>query len=276
LKLKDLLKDAVSRLESAGIPNPSVDAEVLLSYFGKIENYKIKTEPEMEIESSVVKAMEEAIARREQFEPVAYITGTKEFYSLDFKVNKDVLIPRPETELLVDMGIYWAKYSGSLLDLCTGSGAAAIAIKKNRQDLYVAASDISNDALKVAKENSENILGRGRIDFSQGDLFEPFEGETFDVIVSNPPYVNPEEKENLQRDLEFEPRNALYCDDNGRAVIERIISGASDYLNDGGVLLLEIGHDQKDFVISKGNDFGFESSVLNDYAGLPRIATLRK
>ncbi len=276
MKLGAFIQKVSETLDSAGIENSRFDVEVLVSHFGGIEIHKIKTEPDMELENSLVEVLEEAVRRRSRFEPVAYIIGHREFYSLDFKVNENVLIPRPETELLVDMAIYWAKYGQSLLDLCTGSGALAVSVKKNRADLEVSASDISESALNVACENARILLGENKIDFFLGNLFEPLGGKKFHVIAANPPYIDPAERENLQQDLAFEPSLALFCDDHGRELISRIIESAPDYLHEGGVLLLEIGHDQRDFVLDRGSSLGYEVSVLNDYSGFPRVATLRR
>lgn len=276
MNLGQIFRETVKKLENAGIPSPKLDAEVLICHVLEIESYKIVTEPDTEIAAGEIESINEVVSRRLNFEPVAYITGHREFYSLDFTVNRNVLIPRPETELLVDMGIYWGGYNESLLDLCTGSGAVAISIKKNRKDLQVSASDISHGALEVAMENASDILGESMIGFHHGSLFDPFEGMKFNVIVSNPPYIDPNESGNLQRDLGFEPEEALYCEDRGRSVIKDIISQSPDYLLDGGTLILEIGHDQKDYVVEQGELNGFEVSVLNDYAGLPRIATFKQ
>ncbi len=276
MKLGSFLREVSEALESRGIENGALDAEVFVSHFGGIARHKIKTEPDMELPGPLVEVLQEAVKRRLNFEPVAYIIGHREFYSLDFKVNASVLIPRPETELLVDMAIYWASYGQSLLDLCTGSGVVAVSVKKNRDDLEVSASDISPQALEVARENSGTLLGEGKVNFFQGDLFEPFEGEKFHVITANPPYIDPGERESLEKDLAFEPDLALFCDRGGRDVIGRIVESAPEFLHDGGVLLLEIGHDQRDFVSDLGRSFNYEVSVLNDYSGLPRVATLRK
>jgi release factor glutamine methyltransferase len=241
-----------------------------------MERHQLLTWNDRILSDTEKSAIDKAVKRRLKFEPVAYITGMKEFYSLEFTVNKDVLIPRPETELLVDMAIYWGGLNASVLDLCTGSGAIAVALKHSRGDLDVCASDISAKALKVAEKNAEKILGKRRISFFEGDLFSPFKDEKFDLIVSNPPYVAGDLKGALQKELDFEPHDALYADDDGRAVIRRIIDEAPLYLEEKGVLLLEIGSNHREFIEDAGRKRGFTVSVLNDYAGLPRVATLKK
>ncbi len=274
--LADIVKSLALRFRDAGISNPSLDAEVLTAFILDIERYRIITDKERLLTKSEITAIEKLAERRLKFEPVAYITGMKEFYSLDFIVNSDVLIPRPETELLVDMAIYWAARGGSALDLCTGSGAIAVTLRHSRSDVEVYASDISEKALKTAKKNSERILGPKKIKFLQGDLFEPFAAKKFNLIVSNPPYVDSALKGKLQKEIDFEPEIALFAGKNGTEIIDKIISSAPEHLEENGVLLLEIGSDQYSFVKTRGESCGFIVSVLNDYAGLPRVATLKK
>jgi len=174
------------------------------------------------------------------------------------------------------MAIYWGETNGMVLDLCTGSGAIAVALKHSRQDLDIYASDISAKAVKTAKKNSDNILGQKKIKFFDGNLFLPFEGIKFNMIVSNPPYIDINLKGKLQREISFEPEIALYTENHGKKIIEDIIKNSINHLKDNGVLLLEIGSDQHDFVRAKGKKYGFAVSILNDYAGLPRVAVLKR
>ncbi|MFA5518500.1 MAG: peptide chain release factor N(5)-glutamine methyltransferase [Spirochaetota bacterium] len=276
MRLDDYIKDITGRLTDAGIESARLDCEVLVTHALNLEKYKLITDGSRELTSDEIKKIEKLVKRRITFEPVAYITGVKEFYSLDFIVNKHVLIPRPETELLVDMAIYWAGMNASVLDLCTGSGAVAVALKHSRRDLEIYASDISAEALKVARKNSLNINGKAGIKFYRGNLFEPFKGKSFDVIISNPPYVSSDEADSLKKDLFFEPEIALFAPENGRGIIEKIIVESVDYLNEKGTLLLEMGNNQGAFVTKLGEEKGYAVSILNDYSGLPRVATLKK
>lgn len=276
MRIDEYIKDATELLRSGGISTPALDAEVIAAHFLKMERHQLVTWNDRELSESEKSVIDRALRRRLKSEPVAYITGVKEFYSLEFTVNRDVLVPRPETELLVDMAIYWAGLNSSVLDLCTGSGAVAIALKHSRGDLDVWASDISEKALKVAEKNAEHILGKRRISFFRGDLFAPFKGEKFNLIVSNPPYVAAHLRGALQKELDFEPEAALYADDDGRDVIRKIVKEAPDHLYENGVLLLEIGSNHREFIEEEGKKSGFTVSVLNDYAGLPRVATLKK
>jgi release factor glutamine methyltransferase len=275
LRLDNFIKEITARLSDAGIESARLDCEVIVAHALDLEKYKLITDSCRNLAPDEIKKIERMVKRRLNNEPVAYVTGTKEFYSLDFIVNKHVLIPRPETELLVDMAIYWAGINASVLDLCTGSGAAAAALKHSRRDLDICASDISPEALKVARKNSLIINGKGGVKFYRGDLFEPFKGKSFDLIISNPPYVSTDEAGSLKKDLFFEPEIALFAPDNGLAIIKRIISEAHDYLNKNGVVLLEIGSSQVDCVSELGEKKGYTVSILNDYSGLPRVATLK-
>jgi len=178
--------------------------------------------------------------------PVQYIIGHTEFCGLDFIVNEDVLIPRPETELLVDVAteiINERRYL-RLLDLGTGSGNIAIALTKRIPDCKMVASDISEGAIEVARVNAEKHGVSGRIEFIQSDLFENIEGK-FDIIVSNPPYIANDEFKTLQKEVLMEPRVALVGGEDGIDFYRKIISASPRYLINGGVLVMEIGYGQK-------------------------------
>lgn len=274
--LGEFIKNLILRFKEGGIDNPSLDAEVLICAVLEIERYKLVTDRDRMLVKDEIVKIEKYAARRLKFEPVAYILGVKEFYSHEFIVNRDVLIPRPETELLVDMAVYWGTNGARVLDLCTGSGAIAVVLKHSRPDLDIYASDLSEKALKTAKKNAERIVGSKKIKFCKGNLFEPFEGEKFNLIVSNPPYVDAALKGKLQREIDYEPEMALFSPKRGTDIISSIIKQAPTHLEENGILLLEIGSDQHDFVHEKGEKHGFTVSVLNDYAGLPRVATLKK
>ena len=273
--LSELLNQTQKKLEESGIETFKLDSEILISTVLEIERYKLVVDGNSTVSDIDLKKISRFINRRIKKEPIAYILGEKEFYSLDFIVNKNVLIPRPETELLVDMAIYYAQMNSSVLDIGTGSGAISIALSYNRPDLQIIASDISEKALAVAKKNAKEILTGKKIKFIQGDLFESVKENKFDLIVSNPPYVDPQLKDELQIDLTYEPDLALYSQKNGREIIEKIINEASSFLNKNSVMLMEIGSDQKDFIKEIGKAVGFSVSVLNDYSGLPRVGVFK-
>lgn len=274
MTFQEILKKSVDVLKKAGIETPVLDAEVIIAHAADIERHRIIIDGPNEVAGVLEKKITSLIKRRAEGVPVAYLTGEREFYSLSFTVNEHVLIPRPETELLVDMAVYYAPQNGRVLDLGTGSGCIAAALKYSRKDLKVSASDVSEEALNTAIGNSNLIFSESDIDFRCGDLFEPWKGELFDVIISNPPYIDPAEADNL--DLSCEPSLALYCDKEGLSVTRKLIEEAEAYLSADGIIILEIGSNMKDFILELGGELGYHVSVLNDYSGLPRVATLRK
>jgi len=263
-------------LKEAGIPGPGLDAELLVAHALKTDRYRLIAADDRTLSEKETKLVNRLTSRRLRFEPMAYILGRKEFYSLDFIVNRDVLIPRPETELLVDMAIYYARQNATVVDIGTGSGAIAVSLKHARRDLDVRATDISADALKTARKNAARIVGKNMIRFHQGNLYDPLSGMRFQVIVVNPPYVDKKSAGRLQKELSYEPEIALFSGRGGRETIGRVIAKSGRYLVDGGVLIMEIGYDMKEFVKKTGKSRGFVVSVLNDYSGLPRVAVMKK
>lgn len=215
------------------------------------------------------------------FEPIQYIIGHTEFCGLDINVNEDVLIPRPETELLVEVVAELGHRSQDtrhrlkILDLCTGSGCIAIALTKRLVDCKIVASDISEKALSLARENGEKHLA-GQIEFVKSDLFCDLNG-LFDIIVSNPPYISGPEFEDLQEEVLMEPRIALYGGEDGLDFYRRIFSTAGKFLNDGGHLVVEIGYGQARSVrdICKESN-GFEIiDIKKDASGIDRVIVAR-
>ncbi len=275
MTLSEALNAAIEQFTRAGIETSRLDAEVLLARVLGVERFRLIIDPSRPLDLDQASRFGAMVARRVQGEPVAYITGIREFYSLDFTVTPDVLIPRPETELLVDLVLYYAPLRGSVLDLGTGSGAIAVAVKHSRGDLRVFASDVSPRALTVARENAAAILGKDAVSFHAGDMFAPFSGSAFDVIVSNPPYVDRAVAPSLQKELFHEPDIALFADGAGTRIVEKIIAESGGHLEEGGHLLVEIGSGMKDFVVDRGAAAGYTVSVLNDHAGLPRVAHFR-
>ncbi|HDP79393.1 MAG TPA: peptide chain release factor N(5)-glutamine methyltransferase [Spirochaetes bacterium] len=276
MNVRTTLEWMITSLAETECETPDLDARVLMAHALGIEPSHLLIEGARELA-----AHEEALAfslleRRMRHEPVAYITGKKEFYSLEFLVGPEVLIPRPETELLVDMALYHAPRQGRVLDLGTGSGAIAVSIKHNRKDLAVYATDISPAAVESARANCARLLGGGEIIFATGDLFEPVDGEVFDLIASNPPYVDPGQRDRLRPDLAYEPSLALYADDRGGAVVFRIIDEAPPRLAPGGMVIMELCPDLRERVMRKGRDRGFDVSIINDYGGFARVALLKQ
>jgi release factor glutamine methyltransferase len=276
VRVSEIHAAVMKQLNEAGIPGPVLDAELLVAHALKTDRHRLLAADDRILSEKEIQRINRIALRRLRFEPVAYILGEKEFYSLEFIVNRDVLIPRPETELLVDMAIYYARQNAKVVDIGTGSGAIAVSLKYARRDLDVHATDISARALKTARKNALRIVGKNMIRFHQGNLFDPLAGMRFQVIAVNPPYVDRKSAGLLQKDLSYEPEVALFSGREGREIIERVIAKSGPYLADEGVLIMEIGDDMKDFVKKTGKGRGFMVSVLNDYSGLPRVAVMKK
>jgi release factor glutamine methyltransferase len=226
------------------------------------------------LDAAAVLRIDAIFARRAAGEPVAYITGEREFFSRMFVASPAVLIPRPETELLVEFAVKHAPHGGALLDIGTGSGCVAISIACERPDLAVHASDISPDALKIARLNATRL--NARVTFAEGDLLAPWRGRRFDLIVSNPPYVRPGDAHLGAGDLRFEPRQALtdgVAGADGLHLIARMVQAAPAHLQPGGWLALEHGFDQAARVraLLEAADFSSVRS-LSDLAGHERMS----
>jgi release factor glutamine methyltransferase len=250
------------------------EARLLLAEVCGFSQASLATSPEQEIPFEVENAFLEFIRRRKSGEPVAYILGRQEFYGLDLSVNPSVLIPRPETELLVDLALERIKerapgrVAASVLDLGTGSGAVALAIKDARTTCRVVAVESDLSALLTAKRNAVKL--NLDVDFRHGRWFEPVAGERFDLIVANPPYVA-EGDPHLQA-LRFEPRSALVSGPHGLDAIREIVTQVVEFLRPGGWLLLEHGLGQEGAVRALLTNAGLElATTWPDLAGIPRV-----
>ena len=259
-------------LEEAQVPDAKTDVFMLLEAAAGFSRAYCFAHPEEELTKDAAHAFEADLARRAGREPLQYIIGTCEFYGLSFRVDPRVLIPRQDTEILVEETLRVLPQKGAVLDLCTGSGAVCVAIKHTRPDAQVSAADISEDALLLARENSrENGCG---IHFFQSDLFEHVEpGRRFDVICANPPYVTEQEYENLMPEVKaFEPPLALLAGADGLSVYLRLIARAPEYVTPSGCLLVEIGCEQAEAVSALFQEAGFQDiRVIRDLAGLDRV-----
>jgi len=254
-----------------------LDAELLLCHaLGRPRSY-LYTWPEQELDEAQAEALEKLVERRQGGEPVAHILGKREFWSLELAVSADTLIPRPETELLVEAALAripeqaeWA-----VADLGTGSGAIALAIASERPRCRITAVERSAGALAMARQNA-SALGIANVEFLQGEWFAPLVGRRFQVILSNPPYI-PENDPHLSRgDLRFEPRSALAAGADGLADIRQLVSGAPALLCPPGWLLLEHGYDQGAAVTGLLGAAGYaEVADLADLQGHGRVAVGR-
>jgi release factor glutamine methyltransferase len=281
----NLLKWTTSYFSSHSIDNPRSTAEVLLAHALKLKRIDLYLQYDRPMHADELKGYKVLIKRRVAREPVAYITGTKEFWSLDFQVTRDVLIPRPETECLVEASLEVMSKRGdnrplNILELGTGSGAVAIVLASQEPGHCYFASDISIKALAVARGNSAD-QGQNKINFFAGDWLAPVQCTKvgFDLIVSNPPYIPKGDIRGLQPEIHrYEPIRALDGENDGLGCLRRIIDEAPDCLVSGGGLLLEIGYGQKEGVeaIARHNGCYDEVSFDKDYNGIHRVARLRK
>lgn len=222
-----------------------IDARLLLQFVLNAGHAFLLTYPDRVLTAQQLEAFLHLVQRRIDGAPVAYLTGERDFYDLTFKVNEAVLIPRPETELLIELGLQLIPSSRScrILDLGTGSGAIAITLAKHRPHCEVTAVDLSSAAISVAQWNARNLQTHN-LNFVTSSWFDELSGEKFDLIVSNPPYVADTDPHLQQGDLRFEPPMALSAGDNGLSCIHHIVDEAPDHLVSSGWLLLEHGYDQ--------------------------------
>lgn len=252
MTINEILRKGIEILQKASIDEAITKARIVLVFsIDKNKEYLISNDKENISQKQEEKYLE-YIQRLKNGEPLQHITGKQEFMKLDFVVNKDVLIPRPDTELLVEEAIEISKEIERpyILDLCTGSGAIAVSLAKYIEKAIIIATDISEPAIKTAKENANNNKVSNKIKFIQSNLFENVESkEQFDIIVSNPPYIKSEELKTLSSEVKSEPRLALDGDIDGLKFYRQIIIDAVKYLKKDGYLCLEIGYDQKEEVI---------------------------
>lgn len=281
MRLRDALKRGRELLMEKKIESAFLDAEVILAHVISKNREFIFSHPEYELSEDELNNFFKKISLRERHYPVAYITNSKEFYSLDFFVKEGVLIPRPETEYLVEEAInivrtnYGKDSLVKIADLCTGSGAIAISIAYNLKNVFCYASDITELSLEVARENAKRHNVEDRVVFLKGDLWEPyFENNVFDldIVVSNPPYIPEKELNCLPLDVKYEPGIALNGGPDGLYFYRKIIEGSRNFLKPGGFIIFEIGGKQAYEVMKIFKSKGMENlRVKKDLAGLDRV-----
>jgi release factor glutamine methyltransferase len=266
----DALKEAQQLLQN--VENAQLEAEILLAHVLQKSRSYLLTWPEKILTETDQERFFALIKKRQQGEPIAYLTGHREFWSLDLLVTPAVLIPRPETELLVELTLQQVKDERACIaDLGTGSGAIALALALERPSWTIFATDQSEAALEVAKQNAKR-LNVGNISFHHGEWFHALPQKKFHAIVSNPPYIAEEDVHLSEGDLRFEPRKALIASEEGLKDLKEIILQGKNYLISQGVVILEHGFNQGKDVISIFRKAGYtDVSTYQDLAGLDRV-----
>ncbi|MFH0799589.1 MAG: peptide chain release factor N(5)-glutamine methyltransferase [Pseudomonadota bacterium] len=297
----DLINSAEQRLSEADVESARLDAEVLLAHTLGVQRVDLYTGRREEPAAEAVGRFQDCVRRRAEGCPVAYITGIKEFWSIPIRVTQEVLIPRPETELIVERSLsIFTSDELKILDLCTGSGCVAAALAKELPGARFVVTDISQAALEMARVNL--AFAPGRVEFCQGDLFSPLlckegqgevdprstpprpspykgEGPVFDLITANPPYIPTGHRDMLCREItEHEPDIALYGGKSGLDFMARIIEDAAAFLKPGGWLVMEMGLGQADKLKAMADECGgYSDAVISkDLAGIERVISLKK
>jgi release factor glutamine methyltransferase len=249
-------------LAQQGVESPRLCSEILLAHAMNCERLHLFTQYERVPEAPILDRFRADVREAVKGRPIAYITGTKEFFALTFRVTPEVLIPRPETEILVERAISLVRHEqagGRILDLCTGSGCVAVAIAKNLPEAEVFASDLSEAALAIARENAAAHAVDQRIEFVPGDLLEPWLSEPpFDIVVCNPPYIATAQRDSLSATVrDFEPQDALFAGEDGLSLIRRLLTELPPRLMPDGHLLFEMAYDQADAVAELSAQHGW-------------------
>src|SRR5262247_2670784 len=284
--IAEALKEAGERLRAASVPNDLLDAQTLLAEAGGFDRTYLIINFNQQLSEGILSAFGAMVDRRAAGEPLQYITGRQEFFGLDFEVTPEVLIPRPETELIVEETIRIVQQDRGarpappvIVDVGAGSGAIAVTLARELGDARVIASDISRAALRVARRNAARHGLEDRVDFIAADLLDAFAEEEFaDFILSNPPYVSEEEMPSLQREVrDWEPRLALTDSNDGLSLYRRLLKDASSRLRAGGHLICEMGYTQSEKISNMIDRRVWGGhKLLDDLQGIPRTIVLRK
>ena len=266
------LRDAVAQLSAAGCEDALYCARELFRHYEKLSDTQVYgANPTTESDELI-----RAVRRRAEGEPLCYILGYADFYRERYVVTPDVLIPRPETELLVDYAVEHLKDGERFADLCTGSGCIALSVLSHTKNTHATLVDISEDALRVAAENAERLGLSERTDIVCADVLHGTLADTFDMILSNPPYVDDDVYPTLSREIRREPRIAFVGGRDGMDFYRAIIGQHKDRLRQGGKIVLEIGYDQGERIVSLGESAGFSVEIKKDHGGHDRVAILLK
>jgi release factor glutamine methyltransferase len=276
--IETVLRWAADDFRARGVDSPRLDAELLLGRALACTRIQLIADAKRALETDELTRFRELVKRRRAREPTAYILGEREFYGRKFRVDRRVLIPRPDTETLVEVALERTRsrsMSMRALDLCTGSGCVAISLARERPTSLVFATDLNDDALAVARDNALR-LGAYNVAFRQGDLFAAADGATrFDLVTANPPYIAAADIQSLQPEIrDYEPRIALAGGDDGLSLVRRIVAGARAHLATAGRLAIEIGYGEAPATAELFAAAGFvEIEVRRDYARIERVVS---
>jgi len=283
MRLREALDAAIARLEANHVGSPRLNAEVLLMFTLGVDRAYLYAHPEREITAEEISRYDEALEQRSRGVPSQYITGHQEFWGLDLIVSPAVLIPRPETEHIVETALELVRDQKldrpKIVDVGTGSGAIVLALARELPHAEVHAVDISPEALDIARANASRLQLSERIHFAESDLLCAYGAEafsTFDFVVSNPPYVGECEADKVQREVKkYEPKIAVFGGYEGVDIIRRLIPQAHELLKPGGWLLMEIGYTQESAVHALLSGWA-EVRSIPDLQGIPRVIAARK
>jgi release factor glutamine methyltransferase len=278
VRLGDSLKAAVEQLAAANVPSPRLNAETLLMFVLACDRAYLHAHPERVLAADESSRYDQALTQRASGVPAQYITGHQEFWGMDFIVSPAVLIPRPETEHLIEtvLPLAGALTKPSIVDVGTGSGCIALALAKELSNAEIQAVDISPAALQVAQANAARLQLQDRVLFRQADLLSGLMPASMDFVVSNPPYVGRSEEDQVQLEVrKFEPPQAVFAGETGIETIARLVPQARTVLKPGGWLLMEISGTIVKLVETELEGWG-EVSVVKDLQQIPRVAVARK
>lgn len=272
--ISETLKTAAEVLQQSGIAEPRREANSLLAFALQKDKTFLIAHSEYELSPDEEKRFQKFLQRRANREPFQYITGKQEFYGLDFEVSKDVLIPRPETELIVENAVELLPENGRFCEVGIGSGCISVSILHEIKTASAIGLDISEKALQIAEKNAETHNVLDRLELKTSNIFDTLPSEKFDLIVSNPPYISSESIKNLQPEVcRFEPHPALTDGKDGLSIIKKIIVKTPKYLKPDGFLLMEIGFDQSEEVKKMFSPKIWQTvDFLADLQNIPRVA----
>ena len=289
MPLREILNSAIQRLTADSVPSPRMNAEILLMFTLGCDRAYLYGHPERELTADEQSRYEDALAQRSRGIPAQYITGHQEFWGMDFLVSPAVLIPRPETEHVIETVLArvgqpaLSEVEGSspgnayhIVDVGTGSGCIALALAKELPQAQIHGTEISQAALEIARTNAARLQLQNRVHFHQRDLLSGIERSTFDVVVSNPPYVGESEEDTVQLEVrKYEPRSAVFAGPKGVEVIERLIPQAREVLKPGGWLVMEISGTIADQVQELLADWQ-DVQITNDLQSIPRVVAAKR